>query len=449
MICASALLLLAGFAPAPPQDISLEELLRRAQEAHAQAQGPIREEVNAALAQLEAPNLRENTLRSIAHNLVKLGPAAGPLLVPALNPGDTVPAPYQERSDRMLVVLAGFEDLGTTLALLDVLKNGSPAHCRASLKALRNSPHRRIVADALLPTISDPEQGELTFPALATLSALGGEEAGMWLRHCAESKDTNGELVALQALILAGNPSPARIVLQNLQRKGRTAADQYWVLEHSLRYFGTVPELLAQGDEYRIPLLDLSNGVRATSRQGQPTEQLLNGRTLALRTLLKIRDIKLGGDLKRQLWDWEKRYSSDHKDILALLAKGGDSKAKREYLDKINTRVRALKKAGGRQYATALLNRGVALHRISDYRSAQRDAEKGIKIFEDMSDSVGPVAKQLRILAARSATAGGRFRAASEFLEKAGLSSKEASGLADDPDFEGFMGSRYSDVLKP
>ncbi|MDF1837195.1 MAG: hypothetical protein P1V35_04950 [Planctomycetota bacterium] len=449
MICVSALLLVAGLVPAPTQDISLEELLRRAKAAQSQAQAPILAEVQAALAQLEAPGLRENSLRSIAHNLLKLGPAAGPLLVPALNPGDTVPAPYQERSDRMLVVLAGFEDLGTTLALLDVLEDGSPAHCRAVLKALRTSPHRAIVADALLPFIADPEQGELTFPALASLSALGGKEAALWLEHCAESKDTSGELLALQALIKAGNPSPAALVLKNLQRKGRSAADQYWVLEHTLRYFGSAPELLAQNDDFRIPLLDLANGIQATSRQGQPTEKLVNGRALALQTMLEIRDLKLGGDFKRQLWAWEKRYPSDNKDILALLAKGGDTKAKREFLEKLNTRVKTLKKAGGRQFANALLVRGTALHRIADHRNAQRDAERGLKVFEDLGDTALPVVKNLRLLAARSAAAGGRFRAAGDFLEKAGLSSKEAAALATDLDFREFMQSRYSEILEP
>ncbi|MFT5058100.1 MAG: hypothetical protein ACI89E_000871 [Planctomycetota bacterium] len=449
MICVSALLLIAGLAPAPTQDISLEELLRRAKEAHSQAQAPLQDEVNAAVAQLAAPDLRENALRSIAHNLLKLGPAAGPLLVPALNPGDTVPAPNQARSDRMLIVLEGFEDLGTTLALLAVLEGGSPAHCRAALKALRTSPHRRIVAEALLPTIGKKTKGELAVPALATLSALRGDESTLWLLHCAERKDSDAELAALQALTLASNPYSAQRVLANLERKGRKAADQYWVLEHTLRYFRSVPELLAESDTYRIPLMGLANGVRAASRQGQPTERRANGRTLLLQALLSIRDIRLGGDFKRQLWDWEKLYPSDSLALLSLLAKGGDAKAKRQYLEKHNTRIKNLRKAGGRQFASALLARGSAYQRVADYRSAQRDAEKGLKVLDDIGETGGVVTKNLRILAARASAAGGRFRAAADFLEEAMLNSKEAAKLFQDPDFLEFVVSRYGEILQP
>ncbi|MFT4648481.1 MAG: hypothetical protein ACI9X4_001706, partial [Glaciecola sp.] len=190
-------------------------------------------------------------------------------------------------------------------------------------------------------------------------------------------------------------------------------------------------------------------GVRAASRQGQPTERRANGRTLLLQALLSIRDIRLGGDFKRQLWDWEKLYPSDSLALLSLLAKGGDAKAKRQYLEKHNTRIKNLRKAGGRQFASALLARGSAYQRVADYRSAQRDAEKGLKVLDDIGETGGVVTKNLRILAARASAAGGRFRAAADFLEEAMLNSKEAAKLFQDPDFLEFVVSRYGEILQP
>ncbi|MCA9002994.1 MAG: hypothetical protein KDB61_13805, partial [Planctomycetes bacterium] len=308
MIGAPFWLLLAGFLPAPPQDISLEELLRRAREAHAQAQTPIREEVEQALRRLDEPEMRDNELRSLAHNLAKLGPAAGPLLVPGLNPGDTVPAPHRARSERMLVVLEEFDDLGTALALLDVLDTGSPAHRLAALKALRSTTHRRIVAEALLPLLDRQGQSDLRMPALDTLSSLAGEESCLWLEACAKAKRTNGELQALMALARAQNPSAAPRVLANLRMAGRAPADQYWVLRRSLEYFARVPDLLASDDTYRGPLMALAKSVQASALPGQENEILPSGYSLYLNMLLGVRDLKLGTDIRQDLWDWIERY---------------------------------------------------------------------------------------------------------------------------------------------
>ena len=450
MISISVLLLVAGWIPAPAQDISLEELLRKAKAAHSQAQDPIRDQVNAALTQLEAPAMRENILRSLAHNLAKLGPAAGPLLVPALDPGDAIPAPHQLRSDRTLIVLKGFQDLGTTLALLRVVEGGSLGHSRAALKALRTSPHHRIVAEALLPTIAAGTKDPLANPALATLSSLAGEESALWLLDCAERQDGPGEQSALQALARADNPHPAALVLANMLRTGRTSAERYWAFDLTLRYFGSVPELLAQGDTYRGPLMGLANGLQAPARASAEESKLASGRALLLKALLRIRDFKLSGDFKRQLWDWQERYPRDRSQILAVLAKGGDAKAKRQFLQTLNSRIKALRKDGGRQLAGALLLRGDAFQRIADFRSAQRDAERGLKVLNEMRNGSGyKEANDLRILAARAAAANGRFRSSADFLEKASLSSKQAAKLARDPIFKEFLESRYGDILKP
>ncbi len=451
MIAVPALLLIAGFVPAPPQDISLEELLRRAREAQVQAQGPIRPDVQAAIRELSAPGLRENVLKSIAFNLVKLGPAAGPLLVPALNPGDTLPPPYQERSDRVLVVLQGFEDLGTTLALLETVETGSPAHARAALKALRTSTHHRIVAEALLPTIAGGSHNPLSLPALDALSNLGGEEAAQWLRDCSERQDSAGEVAALQALAVAHNPNAAARVLQVLKRRGRSSADQYTVLSQALLYFKSVPSLLAKDDTFRRPLLELANGVRAPEQKGRPGNSLVSGRRLILKTLLSVPELKLSGDLRKDLWNWRSAHGADSRPILAVLAKGGDSKGKKQYLATHNTRAKALRKGGGRDYANALLERGRAFQTISDYRSAQRDAERGLKEYEALRNGSDnrPAVKSLRILAARAAAGGGRFRSAADFLKKARLTSKEVAKWGKAPEFREFMDSRYGDILKP
>ncbi|MCP5021937.1 MAG: hypothetical protein GY930_09165 [bacterium] len=451
MIAVSALLLMAGLAPMPSQDISLEELLRRAREAQTEAQGPIRQEVSAAIERLSTPGLRENTLKSIAYNLAKLGPAAGPMLVPALHPGDTLPAPYQERSDQVLFVLQSFEDLGTTLALLKTVNDGSPAHAQAALKALRTSTHHSIVAEALLPTIAKGSDSPLSIPALATLSNLDSQEAALWLLDCTERQDGAGEVAALQALTAARNPAVAKTVLQTLKRTGRPAAGKYLVLNNTLRYFASVPSLLAKDDTYRRPLLDLANGVRAQARGGQSGANPASGRRLILNTLLNVPGFKLSGDLRKQLWNWEKSYDSDAQTILAVLAKGGDSKGKREYLANHNTRVKTRRKARGKEYASALLGRGQAFHTIGDYRSALRDAEKGIKEYEAMrtGGEYRPAIKALRILAARASAAGGKFRSTADFLEKARLDSKEAAKWAKAAEFQEFLKSRYGDILRP
>ncbi len=451
MIAVSALLLVTGLAPMPPQDISLEELLRRARGAQTEAQGPIRQEVNAAIEQLSTPGLRENMLKSIAFNLVKLGPAAGPMLVPALHPGDTLPPPYQQRSDQVSFVLQSFEDLGTTLALLKTVDGDSPAHARAALKALRASTHYSIVAEALLPTIAKGSDSPLSIPALTTLSNLDSPEAALWLLDCAERQDGAGEVAALEALAGARNPAVASSVLQTLKRSGRSATDQYWVLNHTLRYFAGVPNLLARDDTYRRPLLDLANGVRSQARAGQNRGNPASGRRLALNTLLNVPGLKLSGDLRKQLWSWKDSHGGDAQTILAVLAKGGDAKGKREYLATHNTRVKTRRKAGGRDFADALLGRGLAFHIIGDYRSALRDAEKGIKEHEGMRNGVEnrPAIKALRLLAARAAAAGGKFRSAADFLEKAQLSSKETARWAKAAEFQEFLNSRYGDILRP
>lgn len=439
-----------GPAVAAPQDLSLEQLLQRAREAQARAQAPLQPRVDDALVALAEVDIKSTTLKSLQSELLDLGPAAGPLLVPGLHPGEGVPGPFSARAERTAAILAQFEDLGTALALLDAAHSNHGGYARNALELLAGSPHRRVIADSLLPWVDwrHPRGGNK--PILDTVSRLQGPECALGLLARAEADDPAGVAIALQALERAANPHAAEAVLQVLRRMPR-----FTLLVLAADYFRVVPAKITEDDDLRLSLLDLSVGLAFPSQAPEPWERAhllrrkaTTGADVVLQLLHHPIEFKSSSALRDKLWQWHDDRTGDRTQVLALLAKAGDKKAKRRYLEGANEAVQSTKRESESKHASALSRRAERYLEVGDANNAARDVQKALKIDEKRSLGAS-LRTDLHRTGAQAQAIRGRFKEAAEHLDSLALKPADRAYLRSLPAFREFMESKYADRLAP
>ncbi len=445
---------LAFLASGPPhaaaQGLSLEQLLERARAAQARAQAPLQPQVDQALQTLAETDLKSTTLRSLQADLVALGPAAGPLLVPGLDPGEGSPAPFAARANRLAPILAEFDDLGTVLALLRASRSGHPAFARRALNLLGASTHRRVIADHLLGQVDWKHPRGGNKPVLRTLSSLQGPECTLALLDRAEAGDMSGVAIALEALQGAENPHGAQAVLQILRR-----TPNFTLLSLAADYYRTVPETFTQDDDLRLPLLELSRGLARDNGSLERWElervSLLgttSGPDVMLQLLHHPLEFRSSSALRNALWEWHDQGVGNRSRLLALLAKAGDKKAKRRYLEGANEAVQKSKRESETQHASALSRRAQRYLEAGDAANAIRDVQKALKI--DSKRSLGNSLRQkLHRTGAEAQAIRGRFKDVAEHLDAMALKPEDRARMRRAPAFQAFLESKYGDRLAP
>ncbi|HPF14152.1 MAG: hypothetical protein H6829_13025 [Planctomycetes bacterium] len=437
--------------PVQQEPVSIEQLLSRAKAAQSQAQAPLVERVGAILNELATPDLRDSALKSLSQELLAMGAPAGPLLVPALDPSEDDKSAAAQRADRLEPVLVELQDLGTTLALLDAATGDNPRLARRALRVLRSSPHDRIVAEALVPKIDWNAPLDKSRPFLRTISALSGKGASLPLHQALETSDRARVVAALQALTMESNRAVASDMLAALK-----AMPEYSVLLATVRYFQAVPDGLTAGEDLRVPYLQLARPVRRPPLSSlDPWERTYLGTDLPLPAadlvvdlLSTPLDIKATTALRELLWDWVDSRVASETSLLVLLAKTGDGKAKKRYLEASQQAVQDSRREDEDKQASALAQRARAYLDIGEAADAIRDGLKALKLCEKKAPS-WPVRQELAITMGTAQALRGRWKDAADYLESAGLNAKQRAELRSLPAFAEFLESRYGYILAP
>ena len=264
--------------------------------------------------------------------------------------------------------------------------------------------------------------------------------------------------LALQRLVQLCPPGTKLLTLRHkgehdAERTASSSPDH--LLGHATAYFRATPETLTGDDTIRIPLLQLSEGlsrppgnVPATLQSPNPFGEHTNGATLVVELMHYPVEFKSSSDLRNLLWDWHERGVGRRTRLLALLAKAGDKKAKRMYLERANDLVQSSKRESDTNHAQALARRAQQYLDVGDPAGALRDVQKGLRIDEKRSlgstvrnsfHRAGAIAQAIR----------GRHKDAAEHLEALGLNAQARATYRAMPAFKDFMQSKFADVLAP
>lgn len=438
-----SMLALAAVASGAPQGDSagsLEALLERTRIESARAEASLRSGVEAALAPLEQAQLPfSDELRDgVIAALSELGPEAGPLLLPALDPapraaaaeepateGDEATEPKSDpnaararaRAQVVAEGLAGINSMALTDGLLALLHGASTEGRINALRVLETCPEparpRPAVTD-----VFESESGALRQAALRTLIRIRDPDDAELLRRVLASDDATIVGLALEAIVETGSSDAATEVyalLANSTRAARHAAGL-------LAFYAAQPDLVEESVLERFVAIARSSAdvdVRISVLESLPA-LLSRGSSSALRRALEP---------VTRTSDRRVREAA-----LVALVKLGDRGARRDLLRPFDDFVDK-----NDRFPEAYVRRGAVHLRVEDWDDAIRDFQQAVKLARDDPRPQPDAYVGL----ARAYARRGKLKDAAEWLRKAPISTADLRKLAEDPDFLELRASKY------
>ncbi|MEO0650182.1 MAG: HEAT repeat domain-containing protein [Planctomycetota bacterium] len=419
------------FAPAAIADRdSLEDYLRRAQEARdterAAVQPAIRADLNGIVEAIrEGKDREEERLRE---RIVDRGAVAALVLADEIETSERASDLENWRADEAAELLCELTLPPLLPVLLERLDEAT-ATARGKLRVigiLGHWPDPEAVLPRLVELSREGRRTERT-AAVSALAQLGGAQAAERLSEILTG-DEDGDLIELALVEIGAHQRPELTALI-----GPFLADRDNVvpnIEAVMDFFTSAPD---QMTEQRA--LDLIELVRRRALTGdQATETLERmGRF----------DLSLRGPVGDALENLERYFSSQiAESALIAMARLGDQPARRRLEDQYTRRIdEAVDEDDFRPYAA----RAALYLRIDDPRKARKDYRKAVQLDGDWG---GRVDADLYVGLARANMRLEDLREASEALVKAKLGPEQLERLASDPDFAPLVESKYGDVFR-
>lgn len=425
---------------------SLEELLDEVRRARARAEAELRPVVAEIMEGLDASVARRPTAKTDAakRELVQLGPAALPLIVPYLDPGSSTENGPQLRAQIAAEILGEQPSIGVTGPLLNEATTGTQAARRNALFALRSTPEPLRVLPVLVAMArgagsaagvaanqtGEESEGNTTAVLVScyrTIAALGLAESATFLSEEIASGNTDRQRLAIAALEFG----PAEAVVGQVIELLRSDAAM-GLVEPIVAFLSRRDELLANEDLAEAFLgFGLRSGLTPESR-------------ISVFDLVRITDAEMSTTAKRQLErDFGDVSSSDlRRATLLLLARNKDRSAKRQLLDPYEEQIAS----GGRMVAIAYRNRAELNHAIGDWSAAVKDWRAAMKARKELRLRNDDGREQIGI--AKSLARMKKYREAAEYLKDSPLSLRELQELGRDRDFRAMIGSKWGQVFR-
>jgi tetratricopeptide (TPR) repeat protein len=411
---------------------SLQELLAEARAERERVQAELLPKVTTAVATLDALERlsRDQRAMRVVDELVGLGSDVAPLLVQYLDPGETASRAQIYRSEQVAEALVRLRSATITDVLLERAQSASLIGRLNALRVLGASPEPERVAPAL-EAIARAVVDEATNPfravrlaALRALARLGGPAAATILSETLRDGDLTSAEGALDALIEVRLESAAPHVVALLST-ARGAA----LASRIAAYLNAVPTAIAS--EADVEALIRLCAQDSVSREAK----------LALLDVLRRGDHKPPSSVKRELQTLRESLDQGVRvAALVYLARQKDRAAKKELFDPWNAQVR-----DSRGAASALESRAQLFYLIGDHSSAVSDWRDALKAHEERP-ALRTAAPFIGL--ARSLAQLGKFKEASEYLDKAPISLTALHDLANDPDFAEMRTSKHVDVFR-
>lgn len=418
----SALLLaLAPLAPAPAlQDgrDSLERLLERQREARAQQRSQLEADARTyleAFARFVPPLPPEREAEWVAQ-LRGLGPAAGAILVPYLEPGAETAEVLRVRARAVAAALSGMCDASVTDPLLALLAQGSEEAKRNALHALEGCAEPARARPALM-ALFDADPGPLRPAVLRSLLRMGGEGNDVVFARVLESDDAGLRTLGLDALIASRSPA-AEAQVRALMRRAPVAVGHIGKL---LAYYRALP---AQVDE---EVLGLWTALVTRTSKAEDRLAILNelpdmGQASASALKRALEPLTEGGD------------PAVVEGARIALARLGDRNARRDALRSYDDFIEK-----NDRWSQAYTRRAQVLMRMHDWDEAIKDFTTALRFGRDDSQPLDEAYVGL----ARACARRGKLKDAAEWLRKAPIQMSELRALAEDPDFRELRESRF------
>ncbi|MEE2939256.1 MAG: hypothetical protein VX460_02605 [Planctomycetota bacterium] len=419
---------------------SLEELLDEARRARARAEAELRPVVAEIMDGLDTSVARRPTARTDAakRELMQLGVAALPLIVPYLDPGESTENGPRLRAQIASEVLHERPSIGVTSALLDEATAGTSAARRGALFALRTTPEPRRVLPSIVAIVRSAEKapdedGEekaraaVLVSCYRTIAALGQPGSTAFLSEEIASGNPDRQRLAIRALEYGPTDAVVGQVIAVLRSNAAAG-----LAEPIVSFLGRRDALLQQEDLAEA-LIDLGL---------QPG--LLPEDRIGVFDLVRITDAEMSTAAKRKLEkDFGDASSSDlRRAALLLLARNKDRSAKRELLEPFEEQIAA----GGRMVAIAYRNRAELNHAIGEWSAAVKDWRSAMKASRAQRLRGDEGREQVGI--AKSLARIKKYREAAEYLKDSPLTLRELQELGRDRDFREMRGTKWGQVFR-
>lgn len=412
---------LALLVPAPsPQGTreSLERLLERQRSARGSQVARLEADARTyldAFARLSMP-LPAGREAELVGQLRGLGPDAGVVLLPYLDPGAEADELARVRAKAVAAALSSMCDTSITDPLLALLRDGSPEGRFNALRALEGCSEPERARPALM-ALFEADSGALRGAVLRTLVRMGGEGAGAVFARVLESEDVALRRMGLDALVEAQSPIAEAQVRALLGRPSQAGE----LVERLLDYYRALP---AQVDAQVLGLW-----VALVTRLSR-TEQ-----RLAILAALPDLGSDSASALRRELEPLTRGTTPDVLEGARIaLARLGDRNARREVLRPHDEFI-----AKNDRWSGAYLRRAQVLMRMHEWDEAIKDFTTALRFSRDDGRSDPEIYLGL----ARASARRGKLKDAAEWLRQAPIPMSDLRKLADDPDFRELRASRF------
>lgn len=422
--------------PAKPKRRSLEDLLREVRAERSRAMSSLLPEVARIVEEIEDLKASRSgpMSRAKASELMGLGPGVLVLLVPYLEPGESVSRQTVFRSELISDVLRQNPSATTTDALAQVACQGSLQARLGALNALEttNEP-RRVTPSIIELAAGDHTKGlkrdaieAVSRAAFRTLAALDDDRARAFMGDALKSKNQLLCGGALSALAEAPPESSAAQVLALLE----TLEDPQPVASSIADYYEKHEGLLEDPEHARA----LGGIAVHESTPNEPRVRMFD--------TLRLTDAKIGTVAKRDVEPYMEASRPDvRRAAMLLMARHKDRRARQELLEEFDERIKKDKLS-----VSAHSDRATIYHDIGDWNASVRDWR--VVMTQMATDEISRARKEPYIGIARSLARLKKFREAASYLSQGPISVAELQKLGQDRDFAEMSESRYGDVFQ-
>lgn len=417
-------------ADAPP---SIEELIARYNARAEAATEALREEVDYLLKQLlsHAKSDRRNSMDEVRAQLIALGSAVGPLLVPSIDPGRKATRTDLSFATQVAMVLEEISLLPVHDALMHKARNGASTGSRLAIRILGHSEDPNRISPFLkeLYTNSETPPRATILTALAHLSRRAAAKDSVATENLSfitdrlHSEERTEIDAALTALTVAAVTEASDAILTFSSEVSEAAPH----VDHLCAWYGACPSAFDKAHGSSVLALARSPRVKLEDR-------------ILLINILTTHEQHWPSGTKKTL---EGMADSGNKDlreaVLIALALSGSRSAKKELLAPYE-----LSHARNYRWADATIDLATIEYKIHEYRDAIRHYEAAMKMGRIDTRRQRDVYLGL----ARCYACEKKYRDAQTWLQRAPISRKQLAALATDPDFiEMASHSRYASAF--
>lgn len=411
-------------APTGAAEGSLENLLERAKAKQAALLAALAPRVEPLVARLGTKTGFSSEVALARAELLAMGPAIAPLLVPALevNPEEDVDS--LQRALEVQELLIELQPGGVNRQLIELASSASTRGRQNAIRVLGHVSNSVGVTPFLIQVYREGEAA-LQPACIQALAQRGGLASLRVLREALQDTDAEVRRNVLRALAVARDAQSHGAVLDAISVPAAASN----MLREVIQYYRAVPEAVD------------ADVVRALGRLAIENSSKADECTALLRFLPELSAVRKVRELRSILEPLKESGTPAIRDAgLVCLYLLGDRQAKKELLESYDENIKQ-----DPRFPSVYIERGEVLLSVQEFNDAAKDFKQALDL---MNSQRSPVFRATMINLARAQTLGGKLSRAEDTLAQLNLSSEEKRVLRADPSFRELLANpRYGKVL--